>query len=258
MSEELILVETSGPVARLTIQRPKALNAINRAVLLELERALTSVAESARVVVLTGSGEKAFVAGADIGEMAAFSATEARAFSALGHRVLRRLEELEAVTIAEVNGFALGGGCELMLACDFAIASENARLGQPEVKLGVTAGFGGTTRLLRRIGRARAVQLLVTGEQIDAAEAARIGLVNEVVPREHLRPRVDAIAKAVVANGPLAVSATKRAVRLAAEIDLATANAYEQEIFGMCFATDDQKEGMKAFLEKRPASWTAK
>jgi len=255
-SYETLTVEAQGPITRITLNRPKQLNAINRAMLTELGRALGALAAGTRVVVLTGGGEKAFVAGADIAEMAGIDAATAVAFSRLGHEVGDALERLDAVVIAEVNGFALGGGCELMLACDFALASATAKFGQPEVKLGVTAGFGGTTRLVRRVGRAMANQLLFTGETIDAERALALGLVNEVVAKEALRARVDAVAAAIVANAPGAVAATKRSVRVGAESDLATANAYEQATFGLCFATADQKEGMKAFVEKRKAAWT--
>jgi enoyl-CoA hydratase len=162
------------------------------------------------------------------------------------------------VVIAEVNGYALGGGCELLLACDFAIASENAKLGQPEVSLGVTPGFGGTTRLVRRVGLARARQLLCTGEQVSSADARALGLVNEVVPQNELRARVDWIAEKIIKNGPVAVRLAKRAANVAAETDLATANAFEQQIFAQCFSTEDQKEGMRAFLEKRKPTWTGR
>jgi enoyl-CoA hydratase len=254
MSYENLVVETQGARTRLVINRPKALNALNRATLTELGHAIDHLPADTRVVVITGAGDKAFVAGADIAEMKGYDAAAGRAFSALGHEVFAKLERLDAVVIAEVNGFALGGGCELMLACDFAIASGNARLGQPEVKLGVTPGFGGSTRLVRRIGRAWANQLLFTGDQLDAERALALGLVNEVVAREALRARVDEIADRITANAPGAVAATKRAARVAAEVDLGTANLYEQEIFGACFATADQKEGMAAFLGKRPAA----
>jgi enoyl-CoA hydratase len=251
-------IESSGPLVRITIDRPKALNALNRATLEELDQALLSIPSSTRVVVITGAGEKAFVAGADISEMASYGPLEAAGFSALGHRVLGRMESLDQVVIAEVNGFALGGGCELMLACDFAIASDNAKLAQPEVGLGVTAGFGGTTRLSRRVGDARARQLLFTGEQLTAADAKAIGLVNDVVPQAELRARVDAVAEKIAKNAPLAVALSKRSIRVGAESDLGTANAFEQQVFAMCFASADQKEGMKAFLEKRKPTWAGK
>jgi enoyl-CoA hydratase len=257
-SFENIIVESNGPVTRITLNRPKALNALNRALLGELGSAVRSLPSGTRVVVLTGAGEKAFAAGADISEMTALDPIAASDIARVGHDLGVLFESLEQITIAEVNGFALGGGCEIMLSCDLAIAADTAKLGQPEVKLGVTPGFGGTTRLVKRIGLPRAIQLVVTGEQIDAAEALRIGLVNEVVPKDKLRERVDAIAKMISENAPRAVALAKRSMRFAWNASLSAANAYEQEIFGMCFATADQKEGMKAFLEKRKATWTGK
>ena len=255
-----LTLEKRDAIAIVTVSRPEKLNALNRATLGEIDHVFSTLAgdPGVRAIVVTGAGEKSFVAGADIGELSVLDTRGAEEASAYGSAIFRRIERSRAPVIAAVNGFALGGGCELMLACDFAIASSNAKLGQPEVKLGVTAGFGGTTRLSRRVGRAMANQLLFTGETIDAERAAAIGLVNEVVPKEGLRARVDALAQAIVDNAPLAVAATKRAVRIGAEADLATANAYEQEIFGQCFSTADQKEGMRAFTEKRKASWEAK
>jgi enoyl-CoA hydratase len=187
--------------------------------------------------------------------MASLDPVTASEFAWLGHRTLMKLESLPQPVIAEVNGFALGGGCELMLACDFAIASDNARFGQPEVGLGVTPGFGGTVRLGRRIGTAMARQLLYSGEQIKAEEALRIGLVNEVVAAHKLHARVDELAARIAKNAPKAVELAKRSAHLAEESELFAACAFEAQIFGMTFATMDQKEGMKAFLEKRPAVW---
>jgi enoyl-CoA hydratase len=251
-----IVVESPSPqIVRIAINRPGSLNALNRTVLKELRLAFSALEPEAQILVITGTGDKAFIAGADISEMAAFTPAEALAFSRQGHELLSTLEHLEQVVIAEVNGYALGGGCELMLACDFAIASDNAKFGQPEVALGVTPGFGGTTRLSRRIGIARARQLLFTGEQITAEEARKMGLVNETVKPSELRARVDWIAERIIKNGPLAVKLAKRSVNVGAETDLASANAFEQHVFAMCFASQDQKEGMKAFLEKRKATW---
>lgn len=255
MSYENLLLETQDGITRITVNRPKALNALNRATLVELDRALQDLPSGTRVLVLTGAGEKSFVAGADITEMSAMSATEANAFSALGHRALSRIEALTVPVIAEVNGYALGGGCELMLACDFAIASDNARFGQPEVGLGVTPGFGGTTRLVRRIGEARARQLLFTGEQVSATDAQSMGLVNQVVPAAGLRDRVTELAQKIVKNAPLAVAYAKRLAIAAKETDLSTANLLEQQVFGLCFATEDQKEGMRAFVTREQPTW---
>ncbi|MBI4819212.1 MAG: enoyl-CoA hydratase/isomerase family protein [Deltaproteobacteria bacterium] len=251
---EHIRVEALGGVTRLVIDREKALNALSSKVLAELGVAIGELGPNSRVLVLTGAG-RAFVAGGDISEMVDLDARGAARFSRLGHDTLAKLEALPAITIAEINGFALGGGLELALACDFAIASSKAKLGQPEVGLGVTPGFGGTTRLVRRVGRARALQLLATGEILGAEDALRFGLVNEVVAPEALRARVDELCDKIAANAPIAVGLAKRSVHHGAEIDLAAANAYEQEIFGLCFTTKDQKEGMRAFLAKTKPSW---
>jgi len=248
-------VASEGGVTRITVDRPKVLNALDEATLRELGAAVAALPEDTRAVVITGAGDKAFVAGADISAMADYTPAQAEAFSRLGHRVMDAIEALDVPVIAAVNGFALGGGCELMLACDFAIASENARIGLPEVTLGVTPGFGGTVRLHTRVGPARASQLLFTGAHVKADEALRIGLVNEVVPLEELPARVDAIAAKIAKNAPRAVSWAKRSARTAARAHPEVAGAFEQEIFGMCFSTEDQTEGMKAFLAKRPAEW---
>ena len=255
---ENLLIESANGTTRITINRPKALNALNRATIEELKAALDALPEDTRVVVLTGSGDRAFVAGADITEMADMGPTQAAAFARAGHALGERLEALDVPVIAEVNGFALGGGCELMLCCDFAIAGDNARISQPEVGLGVTPGFGGTTRLVRVVGRTRARQLLYTGQQLKAEQALSWGLVNEVVPAAELRARVDELAAKIAKNAPIAVQLCKRSANRGAETDLATANAYEQEIFGMCFATEDQTEGMKAFVDKRKPEWSGR
>jgi enoyl-CoA hydratase len=257
-TESPVRVAHDGPITRLTIAREKALNALNAATLAALEAAIDGLPADTRVVILTGAGDRAFVAGADITEMQAFGPAEALAFSQTGPRVLGKLEALDAVVIAQVNGFALGGGCELMLACDFAIASEKAKLGQPEVALGVIPGFGGTTRLVRRVGLARARQLAVTGARIDAAQALAWGLVNEVVAHDALAERVSGLAQEIVQKAPGAVAAAKHATGFAAEAELGAANRYEQQAFALCFATEDQKEGMRAFVEKRAPAWTGR
>lgn len=250
-----VRVEHADGTTVVTIDRPKALNALNADVIAGLDAALLALPAGTRAVILTGGGDKAFVAGADIKSMLEMTAAESEAFARNGHRLGRKIEELDVPVLAAVNGFALGGGCELMLACDFAIASESARFGQPEVGLGIIPGFGGTTRLGRRIGFGRARQLLVTGAQIDAAEALRVGLVNEVVPDDRLMPRAHEIAQQIIKNAPLAVAYAKRSARIAEETDLSTANAFEIAAFGLTFASDDRKEGMTAFVEKRKATW---
>ncbi len=256
MAEEAVLhIEHDGGVTTLTIDRPQALNAIDRAVVRSLSAALDALPAGTRSVIVTGAGPKAFAAGADIKAMADLSAHEARIFADELHGVGRRIERLEVPVFAAVNGFALGGGCELVLACDFAIAAENAKFGQPEVGLGVIPGFGGTTRLGRRIGDAMARQLLFTGALIDAEVALRVGLVTEVHPPDSLMPRAREIAAQIAKNAPLAVAQAKRSARIAEETDLATANAFEVQAFALCFSTEDQKEGMRAFVEKRPPAW---
>ena len=253
--ENEVNVEHDGPMSLVTINRPKALNALNQDVVSQLLAALRTLPSTTRAVILTGSGEKAFVAGADIKSMSDMSAEEARSFSLQLHRLGDTIEELAVPVIAAINGFALGGGCELMLACDFAIASDAAKFGQPEVGLGVIPGFGGTTRLSRRIGQARARQLVLTGAPIGAQEAFRIGLVNEVVLRVDVMMRAREVAEQVARNAPLAVAYAKQALRYSEDVDVRTANAFEAHTFSLCFATEDQKEGMRAFVEKRAPHW---
>lgn len=251
--ENLRVERRENGVVWIEIDRPKALNALNTPTLHELERALDEAAKDPelRVLVMTGAGEKAFVAGADIAEMSAMGPTQARVFSAVGHRVFEKLEKLPVPTIAAVNGFALGGGMELALACDLLYASEKARFGQPEVNLAVIPGFGGTQRLPRKIGPMRALELCFTGDMIGAEKAREVGLVLEVFPAEALRENVEAIAEKIASKGPLAIAALKRVVIEASACDPRTANALEQETFGVLFGSEDQKEGMRAFLEKR-------
>lgn len=253
--ENLKVTRREDGITWIEIDRPKALNALNTQTLRELETALVAAGEepSLRVLVVTGAGEKAFVAGADIAEMASLGSQEARSFSALGHRVFQRLEGLSVPTIAAVNGFALGGGMELALACDLLYASDRASFGQPEVNLAVIPGFGGTQRLPRKIGPTRALELCLTGDRIDVQKAKEIGLVLEIFPSLELRGQVDAVAKKIASKGPLAIAALKRVMREGAGCDARTACTLEQEAFGVLFGSRDQKEGMLAFLEKRAA-----
>ena len=253
MPSEHVKVEIGEGIATVTMDRQEALNALNLAVLAELDEAFARLAEdpSLRAVVLTGAG-KAFVAGADIKEMADFTPAQARAFSRRGNAVFQRIAGFGRPVIAAVNGFALGGGCELALACDLRIASEKAKVGQPEVSLGVTPGFGGTQRLARIVGPSAAKYLLFTGEVLPASRALQLRLFDEVVPPEQLLPRCLEIARTIAAKGPAAVAFCKLAVDQGADTALAQGLGYETELFAQTFATRDQKEGMKAFVEKRP------
>ncbi len=252
---ENIAFEEHDGIARLTVDRPRALNALNAATLREIHACVDALPSSVRVLIVTGAGDKAFVAGADIKEMASMSSTEVLGFTQEGHAALAALEALPLPVIAAVNGFALGGGCELMLACDFAVAAETARFGQPEVALGVTPGLGGTVRLSRRVGPAWSRRLLVTGEQIDARQALTIGLVTEVVPATTLHERCQELAVQIRSQAPLAVAWAKRASQLAEEAALSAGLEHEQRVFASAFATEDQKEGMAAFVEKRTVTW---
>jgi enoyl-CoA hydratase len=254
-----IRLEHDGPVSTLTVARPDRLNALDAAVLDEMGAAVGEMAQrpEARCLVVTGDG-KAFVAGADIAAMRDMAGDEARVFARRGHDVFAGLESLPMPAIAAVNGFALGGGCELALACDFIYASERAKFGQPEVKLGIIPGFGGTQRLARRVGVGMARELIYSGELIGAAEAQRIGLVNRVVPPEDLLETAMQTARAIAAAGPLAVAAAKRVILQGADLPLGDANALEVETFAQLFDTRDRREGMGAFLDKRPPSFEAK
>jgi Enoyl-CoA hydratase/carnithine racemase len=248
-----LLLEKNGPVAVLTLNRPKALNALNSDTLTELSTALDELGRdsSVKVVILTGSGEKAFVAGADISQMKDFNSLEGRRFAQLGQATFRKIELLPQPVIAAINGFALGGGCELSMACDIRIASENAKFGQPEVTLGLTAGFGGTQRLPRLVGTGLASEILFTGDIIDAQEAYRIGLVNKVYPLETLMEEAQKLAKRIAGRAPAAVQLSKSAIQRGVNMDLDSAQAYESEVFGLTFSTKDQTEGCTAFVEKR-------
>jgi enoyl-CoA hydratase len=258
MAYENIRLETEDALAILTIDRPKALNALNNKTLQELESALNTLPTTARALIITGGGDKAFVAGADIAEMASISAAQAREFAALGHRVFHTLEQLPIPTIAAVNGFALGGGTELALACDFVYASEKAVFGLPEVTLGVIPGFGGTQRLTRLVGKARAKELIFTGGKLDAAKAKEIGLALEVLPADKLLEHAKGVVAKILKVGPLAVAKAKQVIEANADADLRAALDAERRGFAELFGSADQKEGMKAFLEKRPAQFTGK
>jgi enoyl-CoA hydratase len=257
MPFENILVDRDGPVVQMTLNRPKVLNALNRALFAELDAALDVIGgdASVRAVILTGSGEKAFAAGADIQELAAVSGIEGQRLALEGQRVFSKMETLGVPVIAAVNGFALGGGCELAMAATIRIASETAKLGQPEVKLGLLPGYGGTQRLPRLVGKGAALKLLLTGEMISAAEALRIGLVDEVVPAGELMPRAKALAAAIAGMAPIAVRQCLAAVHGGYDLPLDEALAHEAALFGLCCATEDKAEGTQAFLEKRAALW---
>lgn len=254
---DFVKLELDGAIATITIDRPKALNALNKQVLAELSEAIAQVAanKTMRALIVTGGGEKAFVAGADIAEMAAMSTEEAMAFGELGHRTLDALEALHVPVIAAVNGFALGGGTELALACDFIYASEKAKFGLPEVTLAVIPGFGGTQRMTRVVGRARAKELIFTGDMIDAAKAKEIGLALEVLPPADLMAHCKKIATTIAKRGPLAVAQAKRVIDAGADLQLKDGNAIERGGFAKLFGTADQKEGMNAFVAKRPAEF---
>jgi len=257
MNFENIRVEKSGSIAVVTLDRPKVLNALNTATFAELDAAFGRLAldTEVRVVLLTGAGERAFAAGADIRELAAVRAAEGKAFSLRGQGVLRKIETLGKPVIACVRGFALGGGCELAMACTFRIAADDAKLGQPEVKLGVLPGYGGSQRLPRLVGRGAAMKLLLTGAIIDASEALRIGLVDEVVPAAELMDRGRALAAEIAAQAPLAVVETIKVVDEGLDLPLDLALLREAECFGRLCDTADKAEGTAAFLEKRAAVW---
>ncbi len=252
-----LLIDIADGIAQVTINRPKALNALNSETIAELQQAFSALEQDAlvEVVILTGSGSKSFVAGADISQMQEINALEAREFAKKGQEALKTIENLSKPVIAAVNGFALGGGCELAMACDIRLASDNAKFGQPEVNLGVIPGFAGTQRLSRLIGKGRAKELVYTGDTIDATEAYRLGLVNKVVAQDQLLEAARKMATKIASKGPVAVRLSKEAIDKGMEMDLDKASAYEAELFALCFASADQKEGMLAFLEKRPADF---
>ncbi|HEX3741853.1 MAG TPA: enoyl-CoA hydratase-related protein [Terriglobales bacterium] len=255
-----IIFEKKNTIAYVTVNRPKVLNALNMATMEELRAAFHEIKNDAevRVVILAGAGEKAFIAGADIGELAKHDAVSGKEYTHRGQSVLNLIENLGKPVIACINGFALGGGCEIAMACTMRLASDTAKLGQPEVKLGIIPGYGGTQRLPRLVGKGIAMQLLLAGEMISAHEAHRIGLVNEVVPAAELIARAEAIAAKIIANGPLAVQYTMEAVNKGMEMPLAEGLYLEAVLFGAACATEDKKEGTAAFLEKRQAGFKGK
>lgn len=253
-----IKLEVTEGMALVTIDRPKALNALNSETLEELNGCLKELEQrkDVRVVVLTGGGAKSFVAGADIAEMVNASPAQGRAMALLADEVFCRLENMPQVTIAAVNGYALGGGCEIAMACDIRLAAENAVFGQPECGLGIIPGFGGTQRLARLVGKGRAKELIFTCDWINAQEAWRIGLANKVVAKEELLDTCRAMAKTIMGKGSYAVSVAKAVINAGMDMDLANGLKMESDAFGLTFATHDKQEGMTAFLEKRPAELT--
>jgi enoyl-CoA hydratase len=260
MSYENILLEIREPLAVVTLNRPKVLNALNAATLRELDAAIAELCamKEIRSILLTGAGEKAFAAGADIQELAQLSAVEAHHFALRGQQVFDRIESCGKPVIACINGFALGGGCELAMACTCRIASESAKFGQPEVKLGIIPGYGGSQRLPRLIGKGAALKLILTGEIIPAAEALRLGLVEEVVAADQLLPRAEQIAQAIAAVAPIAVEKSLAAVHAGYDLPLRQALDLEASLFSLCCATEDKADGTRAFLEKRPAKWSGR
>ncbi|HNX29647.1 MAG TPA: short-chain-enoyl-CoA hydratase [Syntrophomonadaceae bacterium] len=260
MTYENLLIEKESATAFLYVNRPKAMNALNKDTLLEMKDAITQISNDPEidVLIITGAGEKAFVAGADIAYMQSLTAVEGREFGALGQEVFRMIEAMEKPVIAAVNGFALGGGCELAMCCDFRIASTKAKFGQPEVGLGITPGFGGTQRLPRLVGSGMAKQMLYTADIINASEALRIGLVNNVVNPEDLIGHVKDIAQRIISKSKLAVRFSKVAANEGMQTDIDRAMTIEADLFGLCFSTEDQKEGMSAFIDKRSPRFVGK
>src|SRR5579859_7068897 len=260
MSYQTLLLEVEGQIAVLTVNRAEKLNALNDQVVADLAQAARDLAANAAVrgVILTGAGPKAFIAGADIGDLAKQGVMDGRARALKGQGMLEGFEKMGKPVLAAVNGFALGGGCELAMACHIRIASENARFGQPEVNLGITPGYGGTQRLPRLVGKGVAMQLILTAEMIDAAEAYRIGLVNKVVPANDLMAETEKMLRGILSMGPLAVRLSMEAIDHGLEMTLDEGLLLEANHFGLLAATQDTKEGLSAFLEKRPAKFTGK
>ena len=258
MAYKTLLYESCNAIAYVTINRPDKLNALNRQVMEELFACFQALQkdEDVRVVILTGSGEKAFVAGADLNELAPQTAVEGKETSQFGQQVFNLIENLGKPVIAAINGFALGGGCELAMACTLRVAAETARLGQPEVKLGLIPGYGGSQRLPRLVGKCRALELILTGETVTAPESHRLGLVNLVVPAAELLAATEKLAQKIIANAPLAIKFALDAVNRGTEMPAAEGQFLEAALFGECCTTADMKEGTRAFLEKRPPKFT--
>lgn len=254
---ENLLVSQEGKVATVTINRPKVLNALNKATLIEIKTAFNALSadETVKVIILTGSGEKSFVAGADISYMQPLNAVEGFEFGRLGQEAFMAIEGCPKPVIAAVNGFALGGGEEICMACDLRIASDNAKFGQPEINLGIIPGFGGTQRLSRLVGKTAAKYYIYTGDMFGAEEAYRIGLVNKVVPLANLMTEAKTVAEKIASKGAVSLKMAKSAIDVGLETDFNTGSLHEAELFGLCFATEDQKEGMKAFQDKRKADF---
>lgn len=257
MTDVNLQLEKDGSVATITFNNPKALNALTVATFEGLERMLGELEKDAtvRVVILTGAGEKAFIAGGDIGHLATLNADSAREFALLAQRVIDRIESFPKPVIAAINGYALGGGCELAMGCDLRVAADSAKFGQPEVKLGIIPGFAGTQRLARLVGKGKAKEMIFTGEMIDAEEACRIGLVNRVVARDELMNEARNLAMKMCDKSASAIKLAKEAIDSGLEIDFVRAERYEADLFALCFTTKDCKEGISAFMEKRPAKF---
>ena len=259
MEYNFLKIEQQGTITTMMVSAPKSLNALNSTILKEMGHFVEHLdTQATRVLIVTGDGEKSFVAGADISEMAHLGEAEGREFGVLGARVFRSIEQLPIPVIAAVNGFALGGGCELAMACDIRIASTKAKFGQPEVGLGIIPGFSGTVRLPRLVGQGMAKELIYTGRVVRADEALRIGLVNAVCEPDELMPKAIGMAEQMLRNAPLAIKAAKQSINQGYDLDVDAAIALENDLFGHCFATQDQKDGMAAFLEKRKTEFQGK